>query len=173
MMMLFWSIFLIILNYQTTGKEATLQIPQVFPLASLMWPASPHWAAQEFLMVHDSSLAATKTTPWSSDWPQLLKTPLPINIKIIFTVELPIIGINSNSYGSTLNSILEVVTVTRGNILERWNTIIPWLSLALVVSCSVCIVFSLGDTVIYDVLEGLIHPTTVTSGISVARRTIN
>jgi hypothetical protein len=32
------------------GYEAMLQTPQVFPLASLMKPFSPHEVPQEFLM---------------------------------------------------------------------------------------------------------------------------
>jgi hypothetical protein len=31
------------------GYEAALQIPQVFPLANLMYPLSPQVAPQEFL----------------------------------------------------------------------------------------------------------------------------
>lgn len=57
------------------GYEAALQIPQVFPLASLMNPDSPHPLPHEFLIFQYWSVTPTKRTPWLSLVAQLLKTP--------------------------------------------------------------------------------------------------
>ena len=57
------------------GYDATLQTPQVFPLASLINPFSPQLAPQEFLMTQDPLLVPTKVTPWLREVLQLLKTP--------------------------------------------------------------------------------------------------
>ena len=59
-----------------TGYEAALQTPQVLPFLSLMKPDSPHPVPQEFLIFHDSELAPTKRTPWSSEVPQFENIPL-------------------------------------------------------------------------------------------------
>jgi hypothetical protein len=58
------------------GYEATLQTPQVFPVASLMNPLSPHDPPHEFLILHEPATVPTKRTPWLRDVLQLLKTPL-------------------------------------------------------------------------------------------------
>jgi len=52
-----------------------LQTPQVFPVANLMNPFSPHDPPQEFLIHHEPPLTPTKVTPWLSLLLQLLKTP--------------------------------------------------------------------------------------------------
>ena len=57
------------------GYDAALQIPQVFPVASLMYPFSPHLLLQEFLIHQLFSLTPTNKTPWLSLVAQLLKTP--------------------------------------------------------------------------------------------------
>ena len=57
------------------GYEATLQIPQVFPRASLINPLSPHVVPHEFLTFHDSAVTPTKRTPWFNLVAQLLNTP--------------------------------------------------------------------------------------------------
>lgn len=57
------------------GYEATLQIPQVFPLASLMNPDSPQAAPHEFLTFQASVATPTNVTPWLSLVAQLVKTP--------------------------------------------------------------------------------------------------
>lgn len=57
------------------GYEAMLQTPQVFPLASLMYPFSPQVVPHEFLMVQLLSETPVKVTPWLSLVAQLLKTP--------------------------------------------------------------------------------------------------
>jgi len=58
------------------GYEATLQTPQVFPLASLMCPFSPQVVPHEFLMVQNWSVTPTKVTPWFNWVLHPLKTPL-------------------------------------------------------------------------------------------------
>jgi hypothetical protein len=50
-------------HFHLFGYEATLQIPQVFPLASLMNPFSPQDVAQEFLTLQYWSVTPTKRTP--------------------------------------------------------------------------------------------------------------
>lgn len=65
-------------NYEVNhlfGYEATLQIPQVFPLATLIYPDSPHEVPQEFLTFQYWSETPTKRTPWFNEVLQLLKTP--------------------------------------------------------------------------------------------------
>ncbi len=57
------------------GYEATLQIPQVFPLASLMNPVYPQVVPHEFLTFQLWSETPTKRTPWFNLVAQLLKTP--------------------------------------------------------------------------------------------------
>lgn len=52
-----------------------MQTAQVFPLASLMNPASPHEVPQEFLMVQYEEVEATRRTPWLTELAQLEKTP--------------------------------------------------------------------------------------------------
>ena len=53
-----------------------MQIPHVFPLATLMYPFYPHDGPQEFLTIQASAVTPTNKTPWSRLVLQLLKTPL-------------------------------------------------------------------------------------------------
>jgi hypothetical protein len=57
------------------GYEAALAKPQVFPLASLIYPSSPQVLAQEFLTIQASGVYPTTRTPWSSYSLQSLKIP--------------------------------------------------------------------------------------------------
>ena len=57
------------------GYEAALQIPQVFPVASLTNPFSPQLAPHEFLTHQFPSLTPTRVTPWLREVLQLEKTP--------------------------------------------------------------------------------------------------
>jgi hypothetical protein len=75
MVELFMMIVYVMLNH-LLGYEATLQIPQVFPLASLMNPDSPQDVPHEFLTHQYWSETPTRRTPWLSEVLQLLKTPL-------------------------------------------------------------------------------------------------
>lgn len=62
-------------NHAFVGYDATLQIPQVFPLASLMYPSSPQTVPHEFFTNQYWTLTPTKRTPWLRLVLQLLKTP--------------------------------------------------------------------------------------------------
>jgi len=59
------AIYLLNLNqvYQTTGYEAMLAIPQVFPIANLIYPVSPQLVPQEFLTIQASLVNPTAKTP--------------------------------------------------------------------------------------------------------------
>jgi len=48
---------------QRVGKEAALARPQVFPLANLIYPFSPHDEAHEFLTIQASAVYPTRVTP--------------------------------------------------------------------------------------------------------------
>jgi len=50
-------------KHHLDGYEAALQIPQVFPFNSLMYPVSPHEVPHEFLILQYWSLAPTNKTP--------------------------------------------------------------------------------------------------------------
>lgn len=53
-----------------------LQIPQVFPAATLINPFYPQLVPHEFLTTQFPPLTPTKVTPWLREVAQLLKTPL-------------------------------------------------------------------------------------------------
>ena len=63
-------------QFHLFGYEATLQTPQVFPVASLMNPVYPHDVPHEFLILQLPPTIPTKRTPWLSLVAQLLKTPV-------------------------------------------------------------------------------------------------
>ena len=60
---------------QIVGYEGNPQTLQVFPLAILINPLSPHPFPQEFLIFHESPEDPTRRTPWLIAVPQLLKIP--------------------------------------------------------------------------------------------------
>lgn len=91
-------------------------------------------------------------------------------------VELPRFGINSDRYWLLLNSVLKIRTVSRGDIcelgdLEKWC-----LDLRLLAGSGdglVWVVRFRGDTVLDNVLESVIHQSSVASHISEAGRAVN
>ena len=166
--------FIIILMIsQAIGNDAASQIPHVFPLASLMWPYSPHPEAQEFLMVHAASSKATRTTPWSSWLPHEEKTPLSkILYKIWYTVELPVVSINSYGDWSLYDGWSEGFTVTFRDVRKAGDLEFIGLFWTLLISSSVWVLSFSGDTAINNVLESEIHQTTLTASVTVCTWTI-
>ena len=96
-----------IIHNHLLGYEATLQSPQVFPLASLMCPCSPHEVPQEFLTVHDSLVIPTKRTPWLSLVAQLLKTPLEYFDQLVASTAIEM-GLPARAVAKVLQSLISV-----------------------------------------------------------------
>ena len=65
----------IIFNHTTSGYEAILAIPHVFPVFILMYPFSPQPVPHEFFTIQNVLENPTAKTPWSKEVLQLLKIP--------------------------------------------------------------------------------------------------
>jgi hypothetical protein len=82
-----------------------LQIPQVFPLAILMYPCYPHDADQEFLTIQYWSVTPTNKTPWSRLVLQLLKTPLLYDDQLLASTATEI-GLPTTALANVLQSLM-------------------------------------------------------------------
>ena len=89
------------------------------------------------------------------------------------TIELPVASINSNRNGSLSSKIFKSGTISLGNIFEGGDSVGSFLTLTSLVSSGVGISSLGSDTVFDDVLEGIVHPSTTTTVVSVASRAIN
>ena len=70
------NLIIIFIENQTGHGDLSWQIPQVFPAASLIYPFSPQFFPQEFLIFQIESITPTSNTSWSRSVEQLLNIPL-------------------------------------------------------------------------------------------------
>jgi hypothetical protein len=94
-------------HFHLFGYEATLQIPQVFPLASLINPDYPHDVPQEFLTCQYWSLIPINKTPWLREVLQLLKTPLLYVDQLVASTATEI-GLPTMAVAKVLQSLISV-----------------------------------------------------------------
>jgi len=79
-------------------------------------------------------------------------------------IELPVGGIDGDGNGLAVEGGLEAVTVV--DVSESGDAELGGSSLASLVSGGVAVIVLAGDTLGNDVLEGVVHPTTVASLVS-------
>jgi len=81
-------------------------------------------------------------------------------------IERPVGSINGNGKGSSTEVIDNFITVSFLGILESSDMVVTTVELTSLVSGGVRVSTGIGDTVLSDVLESLIHPSSVTSLVS-------
>lgn len=83
-----WMIF--IDHYHCGHGEISIQTPQVFPGANLIYPLSPQLVPHEFLIFQYWSVNPTRVISWLRLVPQLLKIPLAYLLQLVASAETPI-----------------------------------------------------------------------------------
>jgi len=129
----------------------------------------------------------TSISPWGT--PRVLDVPVSwgINsdeedtvVKVLSTVsentsgiEWPVGGINSYWKGSSTEIIDNGITVSFSGILKSGDMVVTTIELTGLISSGIRIWGSIGDTILNNILESLIHPTTITTLVTEWTGTIN
>jgi len=84
-------------------------------------------------------------------------------------VELEVVGINSDGDGLSNNGGGELVGITLGNVFVSGDLEVSSVDLAFLVSGNVFVFVFAGNSVFFNVFEGLVHKSSIASLISLGR----